>query len=136
VTNDLLEFEDRGMQTQPIDRQRGKRIANAMERRGHNKAMALAMQLGVSPAAMSKWISGHSMTLENACLLAQCLDVSLDWLAMGRNSPDWVQGDQLTLEELDLLEKLQRRPGRILGPLLAIVSEIPERDQPGTEGRT
>lgn len=124
------------MPTQPIDRQRGRRIANAMERRGYNKAMALAMQLGVSPAAMSKWISGHSMTLDNACLLAQCLDVSLDWLAMGRNSPDWVQGDRLTLEELDLLERLQRRPARVLGPLLAIISEIPERDQSGTQDRT
>jgi hypothetical protein len=74
--------------------------------------------------------------LGKCLLLAKCLDVSLDWLAMGRNSPEWLQGDQLTNEEVDLLEKLQRRPNRVLGPLLAIVSEIPERDLPGSQGKT
>ena len=118
------------MPNRSLDRQRGKRIANAMQKRGRHKAMALAIELGVSPAAMSKWINGHSMTLENACLLAECLDVSLDWLAMGRNLPEWLQGDQLTHEELEFLEELQRRPARILGPLLAILTEIPERDPP------
>jgi transcriptional regulator with XRE-family HTH domain len=135
ATSDLPEVEELDMRTQPINRQRGERIARAMERRGRNKAMALAMELGVSPAALSKWINGHSMTLENACLLAESLDVSLDWLAMGRNAPDWLQKDQLTPEEQDLLEKLRRRPGRVLGPLLALISEIPERVPQGAEER-
>lgn len=118
------------MSNQPIDKQRGKRITKAMKWRGHNKAMALAVELGVSPAAMSKWIHGHPMTLDNACLLAHSLDVSLDWLALGRNAPDWVQRDQLTDQELELLEILQRRPSSILGPILAILAEIPEQDPP------
>ncbi|SOE17572.1 bacteriophage CI repressor-like protein [Hoeflea halophila] len=118
------------MPNQPIDTQRGKRIVRAMKQRGHNKAMALAVEIGVSPAAMSKWIHGHPMTLDNACLLARSLDVSLDWLALGRNAPDWQRREHLTDEELELLEMLRQRPPRILEPVLAILAEIPERDSP------
>jgi len=121
------------MSNQPIDRQRGKRIVRAMKRRGRNKAMALAVELGVSPAAMSKWIHGYPMTLDNACLLAQSLDVSLDWLALGRNAPDWLRRDQLTDQELELLEMLKRRPPRVLRPILAILAEIPEQDPPRSD---
>ncbi len=92
--------------------------------------MALAAELGVSTAAISKWKQGHTISLENACKLARSLDVSLDWLAMDRNSPEWLQKDQLSHMEIDLLEKMQRRPSRIMKLCLAIVAEIPEHPGP------
>jgi transcriptional regulator with XRE-family HTH domain len=93
--------------------------------RGHRKMMALAAELNISPAALSKWKKGHSMSIEHACRLAALLDVSLDWMLMGRNAPEWLQKDQLTHLELKLIEDLKQRPPHITPIVLAIVSEIP-----------
>jgi len=118
------------MQTQNIDTERGARLRQAMAVRGHRKMMALAVELGISSAALSKWTQGHSMSVEHACRLSQLLDVSLDWLLMGRNAPEWMQTDQLSRLELELLEQLRHRPVRIVPLLISIVSEMPQRPTP------
>jgi transcriptional regulator with XRE-family HTH domain len=114
------------MANETIDRDRGKRIEQAMMRRGHRKAMALAAELDISPAALTKWKQGHAMSLENACRLADLLDVSMDWLLLGRNAPDWLQADQLNTQEADLIDRLRRRPAHIIQLFAALLSEIPQ----------
>lgn len=109
-----------------IDRDRGKRIDQAMNEKGHRKAMALAAELSISPAALTKWKQGHAMSLGNACSLANVLDVSLDWLILGRNSPDWLQLDQLNSQEVDLITNLRCRPAHIVRLFLALITEIPK----------
>ena len=89
--------------------------------------MALAAELEISPAALSKWAQGHSMSVDHACRLSQLLDVSLDWLLLGRNAPEWLQTDQLSRLELELLQHVRQRPARIMPLLISIVSEIPRR---------
>lgn len=96
-----------------------------METRGHRKATALAANLNISPAAITKWTQGHSMSIDHACDLAVVLDVSLDWLLMGRNGPDWLRPDELTKVELDLIDQLRARPTRFGHLLNALVREIP-----------
>jgi transcriptional regulator with XRE-family HTH domain len=110
-----------------LDRERGLRLHRAMTLRGHRKMMALAAELHISPAALSKWKKGYSMSIENACRLAELLDVSLDWMLMGRNAPEWMQKDQLGHLELMLLDHLKQRPPHITPMVIAIVSEIPKR---------
>ena len=114
------------MPNETIDRDRGKRIGQAMTRRGHRKAMALAAELKISPAALTKWKQGHAMSLENACRLADLLDVSMDWLMLGRNAPDWLQADQLNTQEADLIDRLRRRPAYIIKLFIALLAEIPQ----------
>ncbi|WP_417675069.1 helix-turn-helix domain-containing protein [Roseibium sp.] len=114
------------MPNETIDRDRGKRIGQAMARRGHRKAMALAAELDISPAALTKWKQGHAMSLENACRLADLLDVSMDWLMLGRNAPDWLQADQLNTQEADLIDRLRRRPAHIIQLFAALLAEIPQ----------
>ncbi|MEP2707825.1 MAG: helix-turn-helix transcriptional regulator [Roseibium sp.] len=109
-----------------IDRDRGKRIDQAMNEKGHRKAMALAAELSISPAALTKWKQGHAMSLENACSLANVLNVSLDWLVLGRNSPEWLQLNQLNSQEVDLITNLRSRPAHIARLFLALVAEIPK----------
>lgn len=118
------------MQPDTRDRERGKRIDQAMSSRGHGKALALAAELDISPAALTKWRQGHAMSLANACRLASLLDVSLDWLLLGRNSPDWLQSDQLAALEASLIDGLRRRPPKILQLFVELVEAIPEGRAP------
>jgi transcriptional regulator with XRE-family HTH domain len=113
------------MQGQDINPGRGLRLRQAIEASGHRKLMALASELGVSAAALSKWIQGHTMSVEHACKLAGLLDVSLDWLLMGRNAPAWLQQDQLSATEIELIDGLRHRPSRVTRLMQAIILEIP-----------
>jgi transcriptional regulator with XRE-family HTH domain len=78
-------------------RLRGSRLAEAMLLRGWNKQTALAEALGVKPSAVSRWLKNGSLSLENAVALCDFLDISLDWLMLGRGKPDpdtWPQPER------------------------------------------
>ena len=111
--------------------ERGKRFDQAMKMRGHHKAMALAVELGISPAAITKWKQGHAMSVDHACSVARLLDISLDWLLMGRNSPDWLQSDQLSDTEIELVSMLRQRPVRVGMLLITLLKEMPEEPPAG-----
>lgn len=113
------------MQGHDIDLGRGARLRQAIEARGHRKMMALAAELNISSAALSKWTQGHAMSVNHACRLSDLLDVSLDWLLMGRNGPEWLRQDRLNRVETELLEKLRHRPARVARLMVAILAEIP-----------
>ncbi len=104
------------------DCERGRRIRMAMRANGYYKEMALAAEMEVSAAAVSKWIAGHTMSVENAHRLADLLQVSLDWLLRGTSSHT---SKGLTAVERQLIDDLRARPSYI-GPLVAgMVREIP-----------
>jgi len=42
----------------------------------------------VDESAISRWKKGRSISLENAAQVCRALDISLDWLVMGRGSID------------------------------------------------
>lgn len=109
-----------------IDRARGVRLKQAMVIRGHYKAMALAAELSISPAALTKWTQGHAMSVDHACKLATLLHVSLDWLLIGRGGPDFLASDHSSALELDLIGKLRQRPARITKLLIDLTAEIPK----------
>ena len=113
------------MQSQELDPGRAARLRRAIEVRGHRKMMALAAELNISSAALSKWTQGHAMSVEHACRLSDLLDVSLDWLLMGRNGPEWLRQDGLNSVEAQLIDSLRQRPERIANLLTAIVAEFP-----------
>jgi transcriptional regulator with XRE-family HTH domain len=118
------------MNNQRIDPKRGSRVKKAMSTHGYRKATALAAALQVSPAALTKWTQGHAMSVDHVCNLASLLDISLDWLLLGRNGPDWLRPDQLTEVELDLIGKIRERPARITELLVRLVSEIQKVPNP------
>jgi transcriptional regulator with XRE-family HTH domain len=67
---------------------RGNRLAEAMLLRGWNKQTALAEALGVKPSAISRWLKSGSLSLDHAVALCDFLDISLDWLMLGRGLPE------------------------------------------------
>lgn len=64
------------------------RLATAFATRGVRKLQALAVELGVDESAISRWKRGRSISLENAARLCRALDISMDWLVMGRRDMD------------------------------------------------
>lgn len=67
---------------------RGERIREALVVRGVRKQQALAAQLRVHESAITRWKDGKPISLDSAIALSTALDVSLDWLLLGRGTID------------------------------------------------
>lgn len=82
---------------------RGERLRLAMEARRVRKQQALAFQLGVHESAITRWKEDGSLSLPNAIALCDALDISLDWLLLGRGTID----SHKTLSEMSHTEQSQ-----------------------------
>jgi plasmid maintenance system antidote protein VapI len=67
---------------------RGERIRHALAARGVRKQQALAAELDVHESAITRWKENAAMSLDNAIALSTVLDISLDWLLIGRGTID------------------------------------------------
>jgi transcriptional regulator with XRE-family HTH domain len=67
---------------------RGERLQQALEARGIRKQMALAAELGVDESAISRWQRNAGLSLMHAARLCEVLDISMDWLVLGRGDMD------------------------------------------------
>ena len=63
---------------------RGDRIAYAIYASNAGKISALAMELGVNESAISRWKKNGNLTIQNVGRFCEILDVSLDWIILGR----------------------------------------------------
>lgn len=108
------------------DRARGERIRNAMAARNIKKTHALAAELNVSVAAVSRWQNGGQISLQSACALAEKLDVSLDWLLLGRGTIDWHKNNHISQSELHWILRLRTHPQKIKTLIVDLVRTISE----------
>jgi transcriptional regulator with XRE-family HTH domain len=67
---------------------RGERLRLAMDARGVRKQHAFAFQLNVHESAITRWKANRSFSLDNAVAVCAALDISLDWLLLGRGTMD------------------------------------------------
>jgi plasmid maintenance system antidote protein VapI len=68
---------------------RGERLRLAMDARGVRKQHAFAFQLKVHESAITRWKANRSFSLDNAIAVCEVLDISLDWLLLGRGTMDF-----------------------------------------------
>ena len=82
-TDDMAALTDR---VAALEAQRavGARLREAMRGRVPKQ---VAADVGVSQSAISRWLHGAPMTARYAAALCACLNVSADWLLLGRGSP-------------------------------------------------
>lgn len=66
----------------------GDRLTFALKQRGVRKLYALAVEIGVDESALSRWKKDGAISLPSAARLSQALDISLDWLVLGRGHID------------------------------------------------
>jgi transcriptional regulator with XRE-family HTH domain len=107
------------------DLARGKRIREAMSRSNIRKIHAVAAELKVSVAAVSRWQNGGHTSLESACALASLLDVSLDWLLLGRGTIDRHEDTSISTTELEWVRAFRSRSTTIQSCLMRILEAIP-----------
>lgn len=67
----------------------GQRLKLALKARGIHKQMAFAAEMSVNESAVSRWQRGGGLSLANAMRVCEILDISLDWLLLGRGTMDW-----------------------------------------------
>jgi transcriptional regulator with XRE-family HTH domain len=67
---------------------RGERIREALAARGVRKQQALAAELNVHESAITRWKENKPISLDSAVAFCAALDVSLDWLLLGRGTID------------------------------------------------
>ena len=65
---------------------RGERLCLAMDAMGVRKQQAFAFQLKVHESAITRWKANRSLSLDNAIAICAALDISLDWLLLGRGT--------------------------------------------------
>ena len=99
---------------------RGSRLCQAMKVRGLEKLCALAVAMQVSESAISRWRHGGPITLDNAVLLCSALDISLDWLMLGRGRLDGASS--ISSDRLD--SAYLRLPNHVRDKLDALVAAL------------
>lgn len=94
-------------------RKRGHRVRHAMKARGIHKQFALAIDLGIDQSTLSRWSNGATLSVENAIKLSMALDVSLDWLLLGRGHMEQHKQRKLSHSEWRLIRQLRWLPDEI-----------------------
>ncbi|WP_073833071.1 helix-turn-helix domain-containing protein [Pseudovibrio exalbescens] len=65
----------------------GTRLHAIASERGWTKQLSLASALNVDVSTVSRWLKGGQISLDHLIQLSTLLDVSLDWLVLGRGTP-------------------------------------------------
>lgn len=103
---------------------RGDRLSHAIKGRGIAKMMILALDLDVHESAISRWRKGGPMSLESAARISEVLDISLDWLVLGRGDMDAHSAESLAAEEFELVQLVRRLRRNALLHLLALLDDL------------
>lgn len=109
---------------------RGDRLSRAIKGRGISKMMALALDLDVHESAISRWRKNGPMSLENAARISEVLDISLDWLVLGRGQMDSHTIENLASEEFELLRVMRGLRRSATGHLLAFLQDLSQPIEP------
>lgn len=100
----------------------GDRLKIALEARGVKKQMAFAVQIGVDDSVVSRWKRGSRLTLQHAIKICEVLDISLDWLVLGRGRMD----SHRLSKSLDALSRLTDSADGLPEPIVAALLTVTE----------
>lgn len=102
---------------------RGERIRHALVERGVHKQQALAAELKVHESAITRWKEGKPISLDNAIAFGAALDVSLDWLLLGRGTIDSHKRDAAAAALRPVSGRLSPRTVALLGSFIDAIAD-------------
>jgi transcriptional regulator with XRE-family HTH domain len=85
----------------------GERLNLALQARRVQKMAALAAQLCVDESALSRWRRGGQIPTAHVMAICEALDISADWLLMGRGAMDLHKSDPASRLEDQLTRALR-----------------------------
>lgn len=103
---------------------RGERLRQALEARGIHKQMALANELGVDESAISRWQRDSGLSLAHAARLCEVLDISLDWLILGRGNMDLHRPPEIAANAASSIEPLESLPAPVFAAIRNLIRAI------------
>ncbi|TFE65931.1 hypothetical protein A7Q09_10635 [Methylacidiphilum sp. Yel] len=113
------------------DPNRGKRIKEALSARLCNKQLALAKELGIHECTICRWQQGKSISLKHAVLLCEKLDISMDWLILGRGEMNFhhngKKGQNFQKVDFKDVDEFRKLPEDIYQALMSLLKEIAKR---------
>lgn len=86
--------------------------------------MAFAAEVGVDDSVVSRWQKGKSLSMPNAIRVCEVLDISLDWLLLGRGTIDSHHQPHPSAPRDRLLSATSGLPDPIVNALAAMAEEI------------
>ena len=92
------------------DHARGLRLEEALRIRRISKMYALSIEIGVNESAISRWRRGAPITTDNLIKLCNILNISADWLLLGRGNIDRHIDFHIGVDERIFLENLRLLP--------------------------
>ena len=111
---------------------RGERLSFALRLRRLPKMTSLAAELGVDESAISRWRKDGAISLHSASRLCEVLDISLDWLVLGRGDIEGHSPFPTTGPERELVRLIRGLPApsadaleQMLAPIVARLEELP-----------
>lgn len=107
----------------------GRRIREALETRGIRPA-DLAERLGVSRAAVSCWLKGEKLSVNQLCAISTELDVSLNWLVLALGSPNIAADAAISTTEEDMIRLLRYFGDDAVQTARSMVSALAGTEQP------
>lgn len=102
----------------------GHRLRQALRRRRVGKLYVLALEVGVNESALTRWKRGDAISTANAVRLCQVLDISLDWLLLGRGTMDLHKSAFASAREEQLLAQLRGLPPNAAASLSDFLSQV------------
>lgn len=104
----------------------GNRLRCYLKEQNNLKQLALANAIGVEESTISRWLSGGNIKVSHLVSLCNYLDISLDWLIMGRGTPvlhKISEADSIMLKEL---------PENIRGDIHSLIIKLGELQEETT----
>ncbi|WFT83255.1 MULTISPECIES: helix-turn-helix domain-containing protein [unclassified Methylobacterium] len=92
----------------------------ALALRGRTKLYAFAAELDVNPSSVTRWVGGGEISTEHAVRICEVLDVSLDWLLLGRGAPDLAADRAISEREARLLATCQHLPCDLVDQVIGL----------------
>ncbi|MGF0538047.1 helix-turn-helix domain-containing protein [Agrobacterium sp. ES01] len=102
----------------------GERFQMALASRGASKQMAFAARIGVDASQISRWRRGRGWTVGNAVRVCLMLDISADWLLLGRGRMDLHVDPMPARSEDKLSEAATRLPPPIIDVLTSVAETV------------
>lgn len=100
------------------------RLREALASQGRGKRYALAMAVGVNPSSVTRWLNGGPISVESLIAVCEVLQVSMDWLVLGRGELLGGPSPALSAEEERLLGSLRRMPPQAAVKLAELLDAI------------
>lgn len=85
-----------------------KRINYALHYSQVRKLSALALEIGVDESAISRWKKTGNISIQNACALCNILDISMDWVILGRGDIQQHKQFFVTESEREMIDELRK----------------------------